>query len=181
MTDNMIIIGLVMIGVGLLSVLYSTNYANESASNSVTDIILSNTRVYDVEMTFVYGAMIAIILSIIIFLTIKVAYLPFALKSTAVFLVIRSVFVSLTHISPYPSHILGRRPLLLGPCGTYLPDRTTSLGEESRTPLHLPCALDRLRARRTPWTSPLLDRRFRGFLYHLHHLCNSEEALQKGL
>lgn len=99
------LVGLGMISLGLVSVLYSTNYANESASNSVTDLILSNVPVYDVEIFFVYGALGAILLSVIIFLTIRLAYLPFALKSAAVFLGIRSLFVSLTHISPYPSHI----------------------------------------------------------------------------
>lgn len=99
-------VGCVMLTAGLESVFYSTNYANVSASNSVTDIILSNTRVYDVEAIFVYGAMATVLFSIIVLLTIRLRYAPFVLKSVSLLLIIRSIFVSLTHISPYPSHIV---------------------------------------------------------------------------
>lgn len=95
-----------MLVLALASVMISTNYANVSASNSVTDIILSNTRVYDVDGVFVYGALALIVFSILILCTIKRHSLPFVLKSVSVFLVIRSVFVSLTHISPYPSQVV---------------------------------------------------------------------------
>jgi len=72
-------------GIGLLiaSIVinsYAVAYANATASNSVTDIVLSNTRVYDVDGFFVYGAV-------------------------ALVVVIRSFFLSLTHISPYPGHV----------------------------------------------------------------------------
>jgi membrane-associated phospholipid phosphatase len=33
-------------------------------------------------------------------------YLPFAFKSVAVFILIRSVFISLTHIGPFPTHVI---------------------------------------------------------------------------
>lgn len=99
-------VGFVMLVAGLESVFYSTNYANRSASNSVTDIILSNIPVYDVEFLFVYGAMAAVVFSAVVLLTYKLHYLPFALKAISLLLTIRSVFVSLTHISPYPSHIV---------------------------------------------------------------------------
>lgn len=88
----------------LVSVFYSTRYATINSSNHVTDIILSNTRVYDVGLIFVYGALAAVIFSIVVCLTLYFARTPFVLKSAALFLVIRSVFVSLTHISPYPYH-----------------------------------------------------------------------------
>lgn len=88
----------------LISVFYSTRYATINSSNHVTDIILSNTRVYDVGLIFVYGALAAVIFSIIVCLALYFERTPFMLKTAALFLFIRSVFVSLTHISPYPNH-----------------------------------------------------------------------------
>jgi hypothetical protein len=95
-------VGLVALLASLVTVYYSTNYATESSSNSVTDIILSNTRVYPVEPLFVYGALAAVIFSIVVVLTVQLRAAPFVLKSAALLLFISSIFVSLTHISPYP-------------------------------------------------------------------------------
>jgi hypothetical protein len=96
--------GLLAIFISLVSVYYSTNYATESASNSVTDIILSNTRVYDVEVLFVYGALAAVIFSIMVVLSLRLSFAPFILKTASLLMIIRSIFVSLTHISPFPIH-----------------------------------------------------------------------------
>lgn len=82
---------------------YAVAYANKSISDPVTDIVLSNTRVYDVDGFFVYGAVLLVLL--IAFVCLR--YLrsaPFILKSIALFTIIRAFFVSLTHISPYPEH-----------------------------------------------------------------------------
>jgi len=96
------LLGLVMLIASLASVYVSTHYANVNASNSVTDLILSNTRVYEVDGIFVYGAMAAVLFSIVVIPLFKLSHIPFILKSASLFLVIRSIFVSLTHISPYP-------------------------------------------------------------------------------
>ena len=42
--------------IGLVANFYAEIYATEKASNSVTDIILSNIRVYDVDGIFIYGS-----------------------------------------------------------------------------------------------------------------------------
>jgi len=97
-------LGVLSILASLISVYYSTHYATVSSSNSVTDIILSNTRVYDVDLLFVYGALAAVLFSIIVVLVFRLRHAPFILKSASLLLLIRSVFVSLTHISPYPTH-----------------------------------------------------------------------------
>jgi membrane-associated phospholipid phosphatase len=80
------------------------SYATEKQSNSVTDIILSNIPNYDVAGIFVYGLLA--LLAFIIFVTLlKPQQIPFVTKSTAVFLLIRSVFVGVTHIGVYPNTI----------------------------------------------------------------------------
>jgi hypothetical protein len=78
-------------------------YATESASNHVTDIILSNIPVYDVDAAFVYGS-ILLIAFVIGLLTVYPRKIPYALSALALFYLIRAVFISLTHLGPYPEH-----------------------------------------------------------------------------
>jgi hypothetical protein len=83
-------------------------YATRRASNAVTDIILDNIPRIDTSLIFIYGIIIFIIfLAVILFLDPK--RIPFSLKSIALFIIIRSIFVTLTHIAPNdPQYILSR-------------------------------------------------------------------------
>ncbi|MEJ0021884.1 MAG: phosphatase PAP2-related protein [Candidatus Doudnabacteria bacterium] len=78
----------------------ATTYATERASMPVTDLILSNIRVYDVDGIIIYGAVLLIIFSILV-LFYDPKRIPFTLKALALFIVIRSIFVSLTHLGPF--------------------------------------------------------------------------------
>lgn len=80
-------------------------YANEMISNSVTDIILSNTPVFQVDYIFVYGSFV-LTMFVSALLLVHPKRIPFTLYSLALFVLVRSVFISLTHIAPYPSHAL---------------------------------------------------------------------------
>lgn len=80
-------------------------YATEVVSNSVTDIVLSNTPVFNVDIIFVYGSFfLAVFVSALMLAHPK--RIPFTLYSLTLFILTRSVFISLTHIAPYPSHAL---------------------------------------------------------------------------
>jgi len=80
---------------------YASKYAAINASNHVEDIILSNTRVYNFEVLFVHGAiMLSLFVVALCFYYRKTA--PFLIKAASLFIIIRAVFVSLTHIGPYP-------------------------------------------------------------------------------
>src|ERR1700690_1777164 len=92
-----------MVGSFIIST-YAVAYADRSVSNSVTDIVLSNTRVYNVDGMFVYGAVL-LVLVIAFVCAVRPERTPFILKSIALFTLIRSFFISLTHISPYPIHV----------------------------------------------------------------------------
>jgi hypothetical protein len=84
---------------------YAGLYATEIASNSVTDIILSNIRVYNVDAAFIYGT--GLLFFFILFLCLyRPQWFPFMFKSIALFIVIRSVFISLTHLGPFPTHVI---------------------------------------------------------------------------
>lgn len=86
-------------GITLAAVMYATI----RASNTVTDIILSNIPRFDVDGLFVYGTFFFVGIVIIFFL-INPKYIPFTLYSLALFWVIRAGFVSLTHIAPYATN-----------------------------------------------------------------------------
>lgn len=83
---------------------YAGEYATKEASNYVNDIILSNIRAYNVDYIFIYGPMV--LWGFVAWLLIKdPRKIPFVLKSIALFVLIRSVFVTLTHIGPFPNSI----------------------------------------------------------------------------
>ena len=83
---------------------YSGLYATERASNSVTDIILSNIRPYDLDRIFIYGSW-AFALTILLVCLQYQKKTPFVLKSVALFVFVRAIFLTLTHIGPFPTQI----------------------------------------------------------------------------
>jgi len=82
----------------------ATAYAGARASNAVTDLILSNTPVFDVDGIFVYGA-VALILFIFAVCLVHPRHFPFTLFSLATLMFIRAGFITLTHIGPFPDHV----------------------------------------------------------------------------
>ena len=100
----------VILGVVLLLAAFGINYfagvfASNSASSSVTDIILDNTRVWDVTFIFINGAVIFWAFMMIMMM-VEPKRLSFTLKSLALFTVIRSGFIILTHLAPFPVHLM---------------------------------------------------------------------------
>jgi hypothetical protein len=83
---------------------FASAYATRSVSNPVSDIILSNIRVFNVDIMFVYGPFLLWI-CVAIFLFINPSKMPFTIKSITLFILIRAVFISLTHIGPFPINI----------------------------------------------------------------------------
>lgn len=82
----------------------SIHFATEAASNPVSDIILSNIPVFDVDGLFVYGLLL--FLGYIMFLCIRYPRrIPFMLNALSLFVIIRSVFVILTHVGPFLPHV----------------------------------------------------------------------------
>lgn len=94
--------GVILLGISLVTQFFINGYVTRSVSESVTDIVLSNTRVYDVGSIFVWGSVLLVFVALFAGLR-QLNYMPFAMKSIALFTFIRSVFISLTHISPFPA------------------------------------------------------------------------------
>ena len=52
------VVAIILFAAGVFINFYAGRYANISQSNSVTDIILSNIRAFDVDMLFVYATFV---------------------------------------------------------------------------------------------------------------------------
>lgn len=96
--------GIVLFVFSLVVNYYAGIFATEAASNAVADIILSNTRAVDVHLIFIYGPILLWAFVSVICLK-HPNRIPFVIKNIAIFVLIRSVFISLTHIGPFPTDI----------------------------------------------------------------------------
>ncbi len=98
-------ISFLLLFAGLIINFYAGTYATEKASNSVTDIILDNVPVVNVDEIFLYGPLLFWFVIALLCLD-EPKRIPFVLKNIALFVLIRSIFISLTHIGPFPDHII---------------------------------------------------------------------------
>ena len=93
--------GAAFLAASTIAIFAAVSYATVHASNHVTDIVLSNIGPLNVRFFFIYGTFAEFLITAALFLW-RPNRLPFALKSMALFLLVRAVFVSLTHIAPSP-------------------------------------------------------------------------------
>ncbi len=97
--------GLILLITSLFVRFFISGYVNNLPDTPVADLILSNIRVYDVSGIFVYGSVLLLITGVFASLR-RINCLPFMMKSVGLFTLIRSLFVILTHISAFPTHIV---------------------------------------------------------------------------
>ena len=97
-------IGAMYLIVSLIINYYAGLYTNKEVSNAVTDILLDNLPVFNVSYIFIEGAILFMVF-VVVLMAIQPKRIPFVLKSTALFIIIRSFFVILTHIGPSPERI----------------------------------------------------------------------------
>jgi len=84
----------------LISTYLAGAYAAAMASGKVNDVLLDNLPVVDVKI-IVFQLAIAFIIALAIALILNPQKIPFTLKSLALFTFIRSLFLVMTHLSPY--------------------------------------------------------------------------------
>jgi len=85
----------------LVFIFYAIGYASTRASNHVTDIILSNIPVFEVGWYFVYGTFSFVFIAMAVTVW-RPTRLPLVLSALALFFFIRGVFISITHLAPFP-------------------------------------------------------------------------------
>ena len=93
--------GAAFLAASTIAIFAAVSYATVHASNFVTDFVLSRVGPFNVRFLFVYGTFtaFAITASLLVWRPNRV---PFALKAMALFLLVRAVFVALTHMAPSP-------------------------------------------------------------------------------
>jgi len=98
-----VLTGFIFIAVSLIINHLASNYADKMASAYVKDMVLDNFPVMNVNFIVNDGALIYIIFALLYILG-NPKKIPFAAKSFALFVLIRSVFIMLTHLGPMPLH-----------------------------------------------------------------------------
>jgi hypothetical protein len=81
---------------------YAQAYTASHSSNYVSDIILDNIPTKNVDIVFLEGMLVFIAFVTALCLH-KPGRIPFVLKSSALFIFIRAIFITLTHLAP-PLH-----------------------------------------------------------------------------
>jgi hypothetical protein len=94
-------LGLALLVLGTVATYYANSYTTTHASNYVTDIILDNIPVVKIDFVFSEGATIFVIF-LIALAALEPRRIPFMLKSIAIFMITRSIFMTLTHLAPPP-------------------------------------------------------------------------------
>jgi hypothetical protein len=99
------ILAFALLGASLVINFYAGTYATEVASNSVSDIVLNNFHVIDVDEIFIYGPLIFWLI-VGPMLIARPGRIPFTLKSISLFVLIRSIFITLTHLGLPADHVV---------------------------------------------------------------------------
>ena len=100
-----LIAAFLFLAIAITTTYFAIIYVNYKASNSVTDIILDNIPVFDFDGIFIYGPIVFWVLTGLYVIRFEFRKAPFMLKSIALFVFIRAIFITLTHIGPFPDQI----------------------------------------------------------------------------
>src|SRR3989344_1319499 len=96
-----VILSLILLAASLFANYFANVYVAIRASNSVTDLIYDNVPVINISWVFFQG--IVLIFLFVIWLLIREPNkIPFVIKSVAIFILIRSIFITLTHLAVPP-------------------------------------------------------------------------------
>ena len=94
----LIIISILFLIISVSLDILAGNYADKKASMPVTDIILDNIPVINLSFIFSYGILLILIMGLIYTLFFKVGGLHIVLSQFSLLVLIRSFFVTLTHL-----------------------------------------------------------------------------------
>ena len=84
---------------------YAFEYLTRPTSVYVGDLFLDNFPIVDLSLIIVEGALFSIVVGTLFVVFLKPRYLLFTLKAVALFIIVRALFVSLTHVGIYPGSI----------------------------------------------------------------------------
>jgi len=100
-----VLAGVVLFAGSLALNFVANNYATEVSSNPVTDLLLDNLPLVNTEIIFVEGTLLFIVF-VFLLLIHEPRRIPYVLKSVALFVIVRSVFITFTHLGPFPQRVV---------------------------------------------------------------------------
>lgn len=92
-------VSLFLFVVSLVFTYIATTYTKSYTQNVVPDIFLDTLPVVNVAVIFFQGAFLFVV-GVALLLVFEPKYIPFVLESTALFFLIRSIFMVMTHLTP---------------------------------------------------------------------------------
>lgn len=98
-------VGLVFMAASLALNYAASMYANAHQSNFVRDVLLDRLPLVNTSLILDQG-MVLFAVAVAALAARFPARVPFLVKSTALFVAVRAVFISLTHLAVYPGHIV---------------------------------------------------------------------------
>ena len=103
-----LITGFVLLGIAFVcehfANVYELAYSIRPTSIYVGDLLLDNLPVINLSFVIIEGALVSIIVGVI-FLFLNPKHILFTLKALALFIAVRALFTSLTHVGIYPGNI----------------------------------------------------------------------------
>ena len=87
------------------AIVYAFTYLTSPTTRHVGDLLLDNLPIIDLNFIIIEGALLSIVFGTIFVVFLKPRYLVFTLKALAIFITIRALSISLTHIGIYPGQI----------------------------------------------------------------------------
>lgn len=96
--------GIIFLGASFFINYFAGLYATRLASNAVTDFFLNILPVFDIDGFFIYGAIVLLIL-ILALIARQPESFPFVAKAIALFVLVRSLFMAVTHLGLIPEGI----------------------------------------------------------------------------
>jgi membrane-associated phospholipid phosphatase len=98
-----VLLGVVLLLLSVIFNHFASEYATSRASGPVSDLLLDNLPVVNVDFVVNEGAVLfGYFIVAVIFLRPK--RIPFVIKSIALFVLIRAIFITFTHLGPIPEH-----------------------------------------------------------------------------
>jgi membrane-associated phospholipid phosphatase len=93
-------VSLVFFALSLVATYYGNYYASLTAGGPVDDLILDHLPAMNMNFIFTDGALIFLLAILGILIFYKPSGIPFVIKTAALFIIIRAVFITLTHFGP---------------------------------------------------------------------------------
>ena len=85
--------------------LYELEYSTRPTSIYVGDLLLDNLPAVDLNFLIIEVALFSIVAGVIYMFSLRPRFILFTLKAIALFIMIRALFISLTHVGIHPSNI----------------------------------------------------------------------------